>query len=63
MEITGHHIASRAIVRHTVPSDSHLLGTLKKYLDYKRFAVDAEVKKAVTCYLLAIDTLHQVLLC
>jgi len=38
------------------PSNSHLLGPLKKYLPGKRSATEADVKLVVTCHPLAIDT-------
>lgn len=38
------------------PSDFHLSGLLKKHLDGKRFATDANMKQAVTSSLETLDT-------
>jgi hypothetical protein len=41
---------------HLGPSDFHLPGLLKKHLDGKRFATDANMKQAVTSSLETLDT-------
>lgn len=38
------------------PSDFHLSGLLKKHLDGKRFVTDANMKQAVTSWLVTLDT-------
>jgi hypothetical protein len=39
-----------------LPSGFNLLGPLKKHLAGKRFATDADMKKAVTSWLSTLDT-------